>query len=273
MIAMVGAVISHYEIEAELGRGGMGVVFRAYDKNLQRRVALKMLTGKIMSLGDAGSVVLAEARAASALNHPSIITIYEVGEHEGQHFIVMELVSGTNLRSLLADGPPELPTVLRLGAQIAEALHAAHSEGILHGDIKPENVMVLPNGRVKLLDFGIARRFSVTTRTLTLRSGIAYDFDQHFAGTLAYAAPETLRGTAVDVRADLYSLGVVLFELAAGYRPFDAVAPAALIHQIVSDPAPQLSRSGLGRSPGLREIVNRLLKKEPEARLRSAHEV
>ena len=150
---MVGTIVSHYRIEAELGRGGMGVVFRAYDLHLQRQVAIKMLTAKIAPLGDAASAVIAEARAASALNHPSIITIYELGEHNGQHFLGMELLSGTSLRTMLKHGHADHRTVLRLGAQIAEALHAAHSEGIVHGDVKPENVMVLPNGRVKLLDF------------------------------------------------------------------------------------------------------------------------
>jgi eukaryotic-like serine/threonine-protein kinase len=270
---IVGATVSHYRIEAELGRGGMGAVFRAYDTHLQRRVALKILTGKIVLLGNAASAVLSEARAVSALNHPSIITIYEVGEHNGHHFIVMELLSGTNLRSLLEQGQVELRTVLRLGAQIAEALHAAHSEGILHGDVKPENVMVLANGRMKLLDFGIARRFSITAHTVTLQSGVAANPDEFFAGTLAYAAPEALRASRIDSRADLYSLGVLLFELAAGYRPFHAATRAGLIDQILHQTAPDLNDSTHGRRSGLREIVHRLLAKDPDARYQSAHEV
>ena len=167
---MIGTTVSHYRIEAELGHGGMGVVFQAYDIHLRRRVAIKVLTGEVASLDGAGSAVLAEARAASALNHPSIVTIYEVGEHNGEHFIVMELLSGTNLRSFLKAGHVELKTVFRIGAQIAEALYAAHSEGVIHGDVKPENVMVLSNGQVKLLDFGIARQFTVTTNRIRLQS-------------------------------------------------------------------------------------------------------
>lgn len=270
---MVDTIVSHYRIEAELGRGGMGVVFRAYDTHLRRPVALKMLTGRIASLGSAGSAVLAEARAASALNHPAIITIYEVGEHNGQHFIVMELLSGTNLRSMLEEGRVDLRIVFRIGTQIAEALHAAHSEGVIHGDVKPENVMVLSNGHVKLLDFGIARRFSITTNTMTLQSGGVCDHEQRFAGTPAYTAPEALRSSRIDSRGDLYSLGVVLFELAAGYRPFDAASPAALIEQILHQPAPDLKISADGRGAGLGEVVKRLLAKDPDARYQSAHEV
>jgi non-specific serine/threonine protein kinase len=270
---MIGTVISHYRIEAELGRGGMGVVFQAYDTHLQRRVALKVLTGRIVSLGSAGSAVLAEARAASALNHPSIITIYEVGEHEGEHFIVMELLSGTNLRSLLNEKPLELRTVLRIGAQIAEALHAAHSEGVVHGDVKPENVMVLPNGRVKLLDFGIARQVSLTTKTMTSQSETACDPDRHFAGTLAYTAPEALQSLRTDSRGDLYSLGVVLYELATGVRPFNASSETALIDQILHQDAPDLALSSEGRTVGLPDIVKRLLAKDPNARYQSAQEV
>jgi serine/threonine protein kinase len=271
--SIVGATLSHYQIEAELGRGGMGVVYRAQDKRLQRQVALKLLTGTMASsLGSAASAVLEEARAASALNHPSIVTIYEVGEHNGEHFIVMELLSGSNLRSLINAKSIDLSSVFRIGAQI-EALQAAHSEGVIHGDIKPENVMVLPNGHVKLLDFGIARKFSLTTNTIRPQSEEASDSDRNFAGTLAYTPPEALRSLCIDSRGDLYSLGVLLYELATGSRPFDALLPAALIEQILHHPAPDLISSIHGRSAGLHDIVKRLLAKDPEARYQSAHEV
>jgi serine/threonine protein kinase len=272
---MIGTTLSHYRIEAELGRGGMGVVFRAYDTHLRRRVAIKVLTGEVASLGGAASAVLAEARAASALNHPSIVTIYEVGEHNDQHFIVMELLSGTDLRSLIRAKSVELKSVFRIGAQIAEALHAAHSEGVIHGDVKPENVMVLSNGQVKLLDFGIARQFSVTAITISLQSEKIrnQDRDRGFAATLAYAAPEALRSSRIDHRADLYSLGVLLFELATGSRPFDAPSPAALIEQILHQPVPDLIPSTNGLGARLGDVVKRLLAKEPEARYQSAYEI
>jgi len=271
----IGTTLSHYQIEAELGRGGMGVVFQAYDTRLRRRVAIKILTGGKASLGGAGSAVLAEARAASALNHPSIVTIYEVGEHNGEHFIVMELLSGTNLRSLLKALPLELKTVFRIGAQIAEALYAAHTEGIIHGDVKPENVMVLSNGKVKLLDFGIARQFTVTTNRIRLQSEKICDPERGrcFAATLAYTAPEALRSSRIDSRADLYSLGVLLFELATGSRPFDAPSPAVLIEQILHQPIPDMTPSTNGLGEWLARVVKRLLAKEPEARYQSAYEI
>jgi serine/threonine-protein kinase len=271
---MIGAIISHYRIDAELGRGGMGTVFRAYDTHLRRPVALKMLTGSVTSVGGAGSAVLAEARAASALNHPSIITIYEVGEYNGQHFIVMELLSGTNLRSIIQKGSVEPATVFRIGTQIAEALHAAHSEGVIHGDVKPENVMVLPTGHVKLLDFGIARRFGLTTQTAELHAlGASGPPDHFFAGTPAYAAPEALCLSHIDSRSDLYSLGVLLYELVEGSRPFRATSPAALVDQVLHQPAPDLKVSPAGLGNRLGEVVNRLLAKEPDARYQSAQEV
>jgi serine/threonine protein kinase/Tfp pilus assembly protein PilF len=271
---MIGTTISHYQIEAELGRGGMGVVFQAYDTNLRRRVAIKILTEGLASLGDARTTVLAEARAASALNHPSIVTIYEVGEHAGKHFIVMELLSGTNLRSILKAGSLDLRTVFRIGVQIAEALHVAHSEGVIHGDVKPENVMVLPNGQVKLLDFGIAHQFAVTTNSMRLQSEkICPERDPCFAATLAYTAPEALRSSRIDNRADLYSLGVLLFELATGSRPFDAPSPAVLIEQILHQSAPDMTPSTDVLGEWLGRIVKRLLAKDPDARYQSAYEI
>ena len=254
---MVGTLVSHYRIDAELGRGGMGIVFRAYDTHLRRPVALKMLTGRITSRGHEGPAVLAEARVASALNHPAIITIYEVGEHKGQHFIVMQLLSGENLRSTIEKGPVELRTVFRIGAQVAEALHAAHSEGVVHGDVKPENVMILPNGRLKLLDFGIARRYNQSTNTMTLKSGMAQGHDG-WAGTPAYTAPEALQCSRVDLRADLYSLGVVLFELVSGRRPFHAVSLNALVEQILHQPVPDLRLSTDSHTAAIGEVVKRL---------------
>ena len=251
----------------------MGVVFQAYDIHLRRRVAIKVLTGNSFTRR-CRTAVLAEARVASALNHPSIVTIYEVGEHNGEHFIVMELLSGTNLRSLLKAGPVELKTVFRIGAQIAEALYAAHSEGVIHGDVKPENVMVLSNGQVKLLDFGIARQFTVTTSRIRLQSEKILDRTRpSFAATLAYTAPEALRSSRIDHRADLYSLGVLLFELATGSRPFDAPSPAALIEQILHQPAPDLTPFTDGLSESLGAVVKRLLAKDPETRYQSAYEI
>jgi serine/threonine-protein kinase len=187
----------------------------------------------------------------------------------------MELLSGTDLRSLIRAKSVELKSVFRIGAQIAEALHAAHSEGVIHGDVKPENVMVVSNGQVKLLDFGIARQFNLTAVTMSLQSEKIHDPDRDrgFAATLAYAAPEALRSSRIDHRADLYSLGVLLFELATGSRPFDAPSPAALIEQILHQPVPDFIPSSNGLGARLGDVVKRLLAKDPEARYQSAYEI
>ncbi len=218
---MIGTTIGHYRIEEELGRGGMGVVYRARDERLRRPVALKVLPEEACGHAERRARILAEARSAAALNHPAITTIYEVGEAGEQLFIVMELVSGQTLRAIVSQKPVEARVLARLGAQVAEGLGAAHAIGIVHGDVKPENIMVQPDGRIKLLDFGIARQTAAdaVTRTQTITAANLGGEGQ-IGGTLAYLAPEQWRGEAVDARADLFSLGVVLYEAAAGYRPF-----------------------------------------------------
>ena len=214
---MIGQMLGHYRIVSKLGEGGMGKVYRAHDERLHRDVALKLLTGDVAGSMNCRERVLAEARAAAILNHPGIATVYEVGE-EGDHvFIVMELVQGETLRQRLTIGPLEPRALVRIGAQIAEGLEVAHTRGIIHGDIKPQNILIQSDGRVKLFDFGIARQIATDTATLTRSAvGLAELPPGLIAGTLAYMAPEVLRGDPSDTRSDLYSLGVVLFELASG---------------------------------------------------------
>ncbi len=273
MYLMTGQTISHYRIEQELGKGGMGVVYRARDERLQRSVALKLLPEEMAGHAERRARILAEARAASALNHPGIITIYEVGEEGDQLFIVMELVAGQSLRSMIAQGPIEPHTVARLGALVVEALAAAHAQGIIHGDVKPENILVQPDGRVKLLDFGIARQMAEETLTMT-RAGPAPSWmpESQVAGTLAYMAPELWRGQAGDARADLFSLGVVLYEMAAGRRPFPGPTATALMAQIQRETPPPL-----GTIPGvpseLARVAHKLLEKQPDSRYQTAREV
>lgn len=270
---MIGRTISHYKIEAELGRGGMGVVYRARDEKLQRQVALKVLSGELFSHAERRARLLAEARAAAALNHPGITTIYEVGEEGEQIFIVMEMVSGGTMRALMAAGPPDVRVLTRLGIQIAEALEAAHARGVVHGDIKPENIVILPEDRVKLLDFGVARQAAENTLTLTRSIAHAPVPDSQTSGTLAYMAPEQLLGDPVDARADLYALGVVLYELAAGHRPFPGPAAAMLMSQILHDAPPALDTAAAGLSAALIRVVHKLLEKQPGSRYQSAREV
>jgi eukaryotic-like serine/threonine-protein kinase len=266
--------LSHYRVDSEIGRGGMGVVFRARDELLKRDVALKVLREDVVSQSDRRNRILAEARAASALNHPGIVTIYDVGEEAGQLFIVMEFVDGTTLRHLAQSGPLDPKTLTRLATHIAEALDAAHSRGVIHGDIKPENILLPAGGRPKLFDFGIARQTTAETVTLTRsKTDPAEASSASIAGTLAYMAPEVLRGDLTDARADLYSLGVVLFELASGYRPFLGPTISALMSQILHERAPRLGGDGSIVPSELNRIVQKLLEKNAGSRYQTARDV
>lgn len=271
---MIGRTISHYRIEAELGRGGMGVVYRALDEKLRRQVAIKLLSGGMASQSEHRARLLSEARAAAALNHPGITTIYEVGEADEHIFIVMELVTGSTLRHALHETRPESRhdsrALARLGVQVAEALEAAHSRGVVHGDVKPENILVTPEGRVKLLDFGIARQTAEeslsVTRTLAASAPPAVP-DSRTSGTLAYLSPEHLRGDVTDARSDLFALGVVLFEMSAGHRPFPGPTATMVMSQILDQPTPPL---GSAIPPALTRIIEKLLEKNAQSRYQSA---
>ena len=272
---MIGQTLSHYLITAELGRGGMGVVYRAHDQLLNRDVALKLMREDVISQSERRARILAEARAASALNHPGITTIYDVGETVDHLFIVMELVLGQTLRDRLSStGSIEPLALAQLGAQIAEALHTAHSHGVVHGDIKPENIVVQAGGAPKLFDFGIARQVAAETATLT-RS--VHDLGETpraaIAGTVAYMPPEILRGESGDMRSDLYSLGVVLFEISAAQRPFLGPTITGLISQILHEPAPRLGDAENIVPQELARIVQKLLEKDPASRYQSAREL
>jgi TolB-like protein/tRNA A-37 threonylcarbamoyl transferase component Bud32/tetratricopeptide (TPR) repeat protein len=272
---MIGQTLSHYFITSELGRGGMGVVYRAHDQLLHRDVALKLLREDILNQFDRRARILAEARAASALNHPGITTIYDVGETAEHLFIVMELVEGQTLRDRLsASGPIESLALARLGSQIAEALDAAHSHGVVHGDIKPANIVLQPAGAPKLFDFGIARQITAETATLTRSVRNLNETPRAtIAGTIAYMPPEILRGEQGDTRSDLYSLGVVLFEMAIGQRPFGGPTITALVAQILHEPAPRLGDAEKIVPQELACIVQKLLEKDPGSRYQQAREL
>jgi serine/threonine protein kinase/formylglycine-generating enzyme required for sulfatase activity/dienelactone hydrolase len=256
--------ISHYRLEAEIGRGGMGVVHRAVDTKLGRQVAIKVLPAQATSDPDRRRRFIQEARAASALNHPHIVTIYEVDEHGGTIFIAMEFVDGTPLDELVAQARLPVAKALEYGTQIASALEAAHAAGVIHRDIKPGNIVITRDGRVKVLDFGLAKLIErpATEETISNPATMLGTV----LGTAAYMSPEQAQGLRVDARSDIFSFGGVLYEMLAGRRPFVASSEAGLITAILRDQPPSVC-SVRPEVPGAVDaIVSRALAKNPEDR-------
>lgn len=221
---MIGTTVAHYQILNQLGAGGMGVVYEARDKRLGRRVALKFLPFHLSHDDRARQRFLVEARAASALNHPNVCTIYDIQEHQQQSFIVMECVDGKNLQQRLGYGSFDILDALDIIHQTALGLQAAHEQDVVHRDIKPANLMVTEEGRVKITDFGLAK---LKNEAQITRAGSTI-------GTASYMAPEQARGEAVDVRADLWALGVVLYEMLTGDRPFRGGQEAAVLYSVMN---------------------------------------
>jgi len=264
---MIGTSLSHYRILSKIGEGGMGEVFLAEDLALGRQVALKFLPPEMQRDEVAHRRFLREARLAASLNHPSICSIHEVGEAEGKDFIVMEHVEGQTLKERLASGRPALKEALQMAAEIAEALGEAHGQGIVHRDLKPANIMLGPRGRVKVMDFGLAKLVKDAEKavsqedTLTVLTKAGSTL-----GTLAYMSPEQLRGEAVDARSDIFSFGIVLYEMLAGVHPFRESSPMDIAAGILTkEPAP-LSTHADQCPPLLQETVSRMLAKRASER-------
>jgi len=275
VVLKAGTHVGSFEILAPLGAGGMGEVYRAHDPRLEREVALKVLPAETLSDESARTRLLREARMASKLNHPNICTIYEVGEADGQAYIAMELVSGEALSERLSGERMVVDEALRLGRQMADALAHAHSNGVVHRDFKSGNVVITPEGRAKVLDFGLAARVSDTELTeATTYSVDSLQLSGKIAGTLAYMAPEQLKGEPADARSDIWALGVVLFEMASGVRPFTGKTGFELSSAILSTTPQPLPPGPGGVLPTqLQTVIDRCLEKEPARRYQSAGEV
>ena len=269
MLDLIGQVLGHCRITAKIGEGGMGVVYRAYDEVLHREVAIKVVR-KETGVDSSGGDLLHEARASSSLAHPNICTIHEIGEAEDGLYIVMELVEGKSLRDLSAGNGLPSQSAMRYGVQIASALSRAHDRGIVHRDLKSSNIVVTPEGLVKVLDFGLARRVGGGILEAPTMSFSMLGTVSSISGTLPYMAPEILRGDVADAAADLWALGVVLYELASGRLPFEGATGFEISAAILRETPKPL---GPPVPPGLWAIIQRCLEKEPLQRYQRASEV
>src|SRR5215472_2784848 len=267
-----GTRLAHYEIRALIGSGGMGEVYQAIDVELERVLALKILPAEFVNDPSRMRRFIQEARTASGLNHPNILTIYEINHHHRPPFIATEYIDGLTLRKRLKAGPLPIDEALDTAIQIASALEAAHQAGIVHRDVKPENVMLRKDGYVKVLDFGLARtteQHEVSTEAATLVNTEA----GMIIGTASYMSPEQARGHRVDGRSDIFSLGMVIYEMVAGRSPFIGATNSDIVASILKEQPPRLTDLYSETPIELERIVNRALMKDKEERYQTAAEL
>jgi serine/threonine protein kinase/TolB-like protein len=272
--ALIGQHLGYYRIDAVLGIGGMGVVYLACDERLGRKVGLKLLPQSLVAEQARWERLKREARTASALNHPNIMTIHEVGEVDSTHYIATEFIEGTTLRERIIKGPIPPNEALDIAIQVASALCVAHGAGIVHRDVKPENIMLRPDGYVKVLDFGIAKFTQQETLAARTSAGARAATQQGMImGTVRYMSPEQARGQTVDARSDLWSLGIVLYEMLAGRPPFEGETPTDVMAAVLlKDPEPVEQRATIV-PPALQSVVVRSLQKDPAERYQTAEEM
>jgi len=275
MALTAGTRLGPYEIQSPLGAGGMGEVYRARDPRLQRDVAIKVLPAYVSRDPDRLRRFEHEARVTGALNHPNIIVVFDVGTYDGVPYLVTELLEGSTLRDRLMAGPVPPRKATEYGVQIAHGLAAAHDKGVVHRDLKPDNIFICRDGRAKILDFGLAKLTGPESSDATVTNLKAMDQTGSgvVLGTAGYMSPEQVRGEKADSRSDIFSFGVILYETLTGQRAFPGSTAADRASAILKEDPPDLRASGLDVSPALSRIVHRCLEKNPQERFESARDL
>ena len=273
---MIGRTLAHYKIVASLGKGGMGEVYVAEDSKLQRRVALKVLPEEMAADPERKARFEREARAVAALNHPNIVTVHSVEEADGVHFITMELVEGRTLAKMLPKEGFSLSEMLEIAVPLADAVSSAHRTGITHRDLKPDNIMVDGEGRLRVLDFGLAKLHDTPVLgdgATHAETASAATGEGRILGTVAYMSPEQAEGKTVDPRSDIFSIGTILYEMATGIRPFRGDTSMSTIGSILKDNPPPATELNHSLPHHLGRIIRRCLAKDPDRRYQTALDI